>query len=88
MCLGIPAQITGVDTSHADLVEVDMAGERRMVNIGVLDEPRAPAIGDWILVHMGFALSIISEEEAREALAVFDHEREALAGLMMSEQDR
>jgi len=88
MCLGIPAQITDVESGHADLVEVDMAGERRMVNIGVLDEPSSPAVGDWILVHMGFALSIISEEEAREALAVFDRERDALAGLMMSEEDR
>ena len=85
MCLGIPAQVTAMDAGHDDLVEVDMAGVKRMVNIGVLDDGQTPAVGDWLLVHMGFALAIISAEEARDALDVFDDERNAMAALMGSE---
>jgi hydrogenase expression/formation protein HypC len=87
MCLGIPAQVTAIDTGHADLVEVDMAGVRRMINVGVLDDGQSPAVGDWLLVHMGFALAIISADEARDALEVFDDERTAAAALMGSEED-
>lgn len=88
MCLGIPAQVTATGIGHADLVEVDMAGVRRMVNVGVLDDGQSPAVGDWLLVHMGFALSIISAEEARDALDVFEDERTAAAALTGSEEDR
>jgi len=88
MCLGIPAQVTGIESTHPDLVEVDMAGVTRNVNIGVLDGPARPVVGDWLLVHMGFALEIISEEQAREALRVFSDERDAVAALMMREDDR
>lgn len=88
MCLGLPAQVTAVDTEHPDLVCADMAGVPRMVNVGVLDDPRPPAIGDWLLVHMGFALAIISEQEARDALSVFDDERDALLALTCPEEDR
>jgi hydrogenase assembly chaperone HypC/HupF len=88
MCLGIPAQVTAMDAGHDDLVEVDMAGVKRMVNVGVLDDGQTPAVGDWLLVHMGFALAIISAEEARDALAVFDDERNAMAALIGSEEER
>jgi hydrogenase expression/formation protein HypC len=87
MCLGIPAQVTAMDAGHDDLVEVDMAGVKRMVNVGVLDDGQTPEVGDWLLVHMGFALAIISAEEARDALAVFDDERNAMAALMGSEEE-
>jgi hydrogenase assembly chaperone HypC/HupF len=81
MCLGIPAQITEVETGHPDLVMVQMAGVRRGVNLGVLDEPRPPAVGDWVLVHMGFALCFISEQEANDALAALGDERDAFSAL-------
>lgn len=86
MCLGIPAQVTAVDGGHADLVEVDMAGVRRMVNVGVLDDGTFPAAGDWLLVHMGFALAVISEQEAREALQVFTDESDAVRAQTASVQ--
>ena len=54
MCLGIPAQLVAGDTGHPDLVMVDMGGVSRAVNVGLLDERPGP--GDWVLVHMGFAL--------------------------------
>ena len=69
MCLGIPAQIRSLSAGHPDLVEVDMAGVPRTINVGLLDEPVAP--GDWVLVHMGFALSTMTEQEAADALRVF-----------------
>ncbi len=75
MCLGIPGQLTGGETGHPDLATVDMGGVTRVVNIGLLDEPPRP--GDWILVHMGFALSTMTAREAADALAALGAEREA-----------
>jgi hydrogenase expression/formation protein HypC len=75
MCLGIPARITDGDTGHPDLATVDMGGVTRVVNIGLLDEPPQP--GDWILMHMGFALSTMTAEEAADAMAALSAEREA-----------
>jgi hydrogenase expression/formation protein HypC len=75
MCLGIPAQLADGETGHPDLATVDMGGVRRVINVGLLDEPPRP--GDWVLVHMGFALSAMTPDEAREALAALGAEREA-----------
>lgn len=75
MCLGIPAQLVAGDTDHPDLAMVSMGGVSRVVNVGLLDEPPTP--GEWVLVHMGFALSAMTEEEARDALAALGAERDA-----------
>jgi len=75
MCLGIPAQLVAGDTSHPDLVMAEVGGVARAVNIGLLDERPGP--GDWILVHMGFALSAMTADEARDALAALGAERDA-----------
>jgi hydrogenase expression/formation protein HypC len=75
MCLGIPAQLVEGDTGHPDLAMAEVGGVRRTVNIGLLDEPPRP--GDWVLVHMGFALSVMTPDEAREALAALGAEQEA-----------
>ena len=55
MCLGIPAQLVAGETGHPDLVMAEVGGVPRTVNVGLLDERPGP--GDWILVHMGFALN-------------------------------
>jgi hydrogenase expression/formation protein HypC len=86
MCLGIPAQVVSVGADHPDLATVDMAGVHRVVNLGLLDEPVAP--GDWILVHMGFALSTMSAQEAADALSVFTDERDAEAAEYERVHDR
>ena len=65
MCLGLPARVTA-SAQAGDLVEVQMAGTRRLVNAGLLDVPPAP--GEWVLVHLGFALSTMSAAEADEAM--------------------
>jgi len=67
MCLGIPGEIVSINADRPDLATVDVSGVRRAINIGLLeDEEIAP--GDWILIHVGFALSKIDEKEAQAAM--------------------
>jgi hydrogenase expression/formation protein HypC len=67
VCLGIPGQVVELLTSHEHLAKVDVSGVERVVNIGLLeDEP--VAVGDWVLIHVGFAMSVIDEAEAELAL--------------------
>ena len=75
MCLGIPAQLVAGDTGHPDLAMVDMGGVSRAINVGLLDDRPGP--GDWVLVHMGFALQTMTAQEARDALDALGAEREA-----------
>ncbi len=67
MCLAIPGQVVDFDTAQPMLAKVDVGGVRRNVNVGLLEDA-ALAPGDWILIHVGFALSKIGEEEARDQL--------------------
>jgi len=66
MCLGIPGEVVEMP-AEGDLARVDVAGVRRLVNIGLL-EGQPLTTGDWVLIHVGFALSKIDEEEARAAM--------------------
>jgi hydrogenase expression/formation protein HypC len=75
MCLGIPAQLVQGETGHPDLAVADMAGVKRLINMGLLDDPLGP--GDWVLVHMGFALSAMTAAEAQDALDALGAERNA-----------
>ena len=62
MCLAIPGQILEVVDESNRLARVDVAGVRRNVNIGLLDDAGP---GDWVLIHVGFAISRVDEDEAR-----------------------
>jgi len=66
MCLGIPGQIVEwVDEPH-HIAKAQVSNVRRNVNVGLLAEgPDAVGVGDWVLIHVGFAMSKIDEEEAR-----------------------
>jgi hydrogenase expression/formation protein HypC len=75
MCLGIPAQLVAGETGHRDLVMAEVGGVPRTVNVGLLDERPGP--GDWILVHMGFALNVMTPAEAADAVAALGAERDA-----------
>jgi len=75
MCLGIPAQLVAGETGHPDLVMAEVGGVPRTVNVGLLDERPGP--GDWILVHLGFALNVMTPEEADDALDALGAERAA-----------
>jgi hydrogenase expression/formation protein HypC len=66
MCLAIPGRVVEMSLEQPALAKVDVGGVRRNVNVGLLDDALAP--GDWILIHVGFALSKIGEEEARDQL--------------------
>lgn len=69
MCLAIPGQVVEVVDESNRLAKVDVAGVRRNVNIGLLDgEAGGVEPGDWVLIHVGFALSKVDEEEARATL--------------------
>ena len=67
MCLAIPGQIVEVVDDAHRLALVDVAGVRRNINIGLLDGEHSDGVGpgDWVLIHVGFALSQVDEEEAR-----------------------
>lgn len=67
MCLGIPGEVIEVLTDRPDLARVDVSGVKRAINIGLLAEESVEP-GDWVLIHVGFALSKIDEEEAKAAM--------------------
>jgi hydrogenase expression/formation protein HypC len=67
VCLAIPGQILEVVDESNRLARVDVAGVQRNVNIGLLDDAGP---GDWVLIHVGFAISQIDEEEARATLSL------------------
>ena len=67
MCLAIPGKIVELDAENANLALVDVVGVRRKVDLGLLqDNPPVP--GDWVLIHVGFAMSKISEADAADQM--------------------
>jgi hydrogenase expression/formation protein HypC len=68
MCLGIPGQIQTFSDVHEHLARVDVSGVTRIINIGLLED-EGLVVGDWVLIHVGFAISKIDEKEAALALA-------------------
>jgi hydrogenase expression/formation protein HypC len=67
MCLAIPGQVLEVVDESNRLARVDVVGVRRTINVGLLDDPvsgEGVQAGDWVLIHVGFALSKVDEEEA------------------------
>ncbi|GAB4199388.1 MAG: HypC/HybG/HupF family hydrogenase formation chaperone [Coleofasciculaceae cyanobacterium] len=71
MCLGIPGQIVEITDVNQKLALVNVGGVRRQVNIACIvddDYPAESCIGDWVLIHVGFALNRIDEQEAAETL--------------------
>ena len=75
MCLGIPGQIVTISDSENELGIVDVSGVRREINlICVIDEnhPIESCVGDWVLVHVGFAMSRIDETEAAATLKILE----------------
>jgi hydrogenase expression/formation protein HypC len=70
MCLGIPGQIVAITDAERKLAIVDVSGVRREINIACIigDRVAEDCIGDWVLVHVGFAMSRIDEQQALETL--------------------
>lgn len=73
MCLAIPGQIIDIVDEGNRLARVDVAGVQRNVNIGLLDEDGiGVGPGDWVLIHVGFAMSKVDEHEARETTRMLE----------------
>lgn len=73
MCLGVPAQIIAITDSRNHLARVDVAGVQREVNITCIvthDQIPETCVGQWVLIHAGFAMAHIDENEARKTLAL------------------
>jgi hydrogenase expression/formation protein HypC len=77
MCLAIPGQVVEFVDDANRLARVDVAGVRRNVNVALLQNGDAPGIGDWVLIHVGFALSKVDEEEAQATLRLLEQMGEA-----------
>jgi hydrogenase expression/formation protein HypC len=71
MCLAIPGQVVEMVDEANRLAKVEVAGVRRTVNVGLLDgEVGGVGPGDWVLIHVGFAMSKVDEAEAQTTLAL------------------
>jgi len=88
MCVGIPARIVALGAPGSHSAVVDVEGVTREANIALVLDPDDPVVvGDWVLLHVGFAMSKIDEEEAQRTLefirtlgSVYDEEIDALRG--------
>jgi len=78
VCLGVPGRIVELPSDRPDIARADVGGRVRDVHVGLLDgallEP-----GDWVVIHLGFALERMTEDEARDALGFFDGEESVAA---------
>jgi hydrogenase expression/formation protein HypC len=84
MCLGIPGQIVKIVDASRKLALVDVSGVRRQINVACIVDGAHPVescVGDWVLVHVGFAMSRIDEREAAETLKILAELGEAQSEL-------
>jgi hydrogenase assembly chaperone HypC/HupF len=71
MYIGIPAQIVELFPGQPERADVDCAGVRQSISLALLDAP-GPAVGDWVLVNFGFAVSAMKAADARASVALLD----------------
>ena len=91
MCLGIPGKIVSVGEDITQMALVDVCGVKREISIALIceDDPKE-LLDKWVLVHVGFAMSLIDEQQAQEtlealtAMSQLDHEVNDFSGLNMS----
>ena len=97
MCLGIPGRVTAILDEETTMAEVEVSGVRRAVDVLCVADPDRPLsalVGTWVLVHVGFAMSRIGEDEARETLRLLaeigelDDELAMMRGAGRSDEDR
>ena len=89
MCLGIPGQIVEIVDTEKKLAKVNVSGVKRVVNIAcIVDEDHSVAdcMGDWALVHVGFAMSRIDADEAKKTLALLTELGEAQEEIRMMQK--
>jgi hydrogenase expression/formation protein HypC len=71
MCLAIPGKIVEIVDEENSIAKVEVGGVRRNVNVGMLDREEA-RVGNYVLIHVGFAMTKIDEEEAKETLRILE----------------
>jgi hydrogenase expression/formation protein HypC len=92
MCLGIPGQVVKITDEQRNLAQVSVAGVLREISLACIvsdEHPLKSCIGDWVLIHVGFAMSRINEEEAEATLKVLNElgdMEEELAAMQESAQ--
>lgn len=69
MCLAIPGKIVEIVDEENFIAKVDVGGVKRNINIGMLDKDEA-RVGDYVLIHVGFAMSKVDEKEAEDTLRI------------------
>ena len=70
MCLGLPGQLVEITVADGHFAVAEVSGVRRVVNIDLLlGDDGGVAVGDWVLIHVGFAMAKLDEDEARQSLA-------------------
>jgi hydrogenase expression/formation protein HypC len=74
VCLGIPAQIVELVDPEGGIAKAEISGVRREISVALCPEA---SVGDWVLVHVGFALATMDEEQARETLELLERMGEA-----------
>ncbi len=73
MCLAIPGEVVEIlDGNNDQLALVDVVGVKRKINIGLLEGESKVVPGDWVLIHVGFAMSKVDEKEAALALSMLE----------------
>ncbi len=75
MCLGIPGRIVDITSEQDKMAIVDVGGVRRTVNIAcIVDEQHPPhsCVGEWVLIHVGFAMSRVDSEEAQRTIQLLN----------------
>lgn len=86
MCLGLPGKVTAVGEDIHQLAWADVCGVAVRINIALVCEGSPQElIGQWVLVHVGFAMSLLDEQEALETLAALQHMR--AVGLARDDED-
>ncbi|HYD57064.1 MAG TPA: HypC/HybG/HupF family hydrogenase formation chaperone [Burkholderiales bacterium] len=75
MCLGIPGRIVRIEDARKKLALADVAGVQRQVNLACTPDAR---VGDWVLIHVGFAMARLDEQQAAETLRILKELGEAL----------
>ena len=91
MCLGIPGRVVEITDSANRLGIVDVRGVRRQINLTCIvdaEHPLQSCVGEWVLMHVGFAMSRIDEDEARRTLEVLELLGEAEAQLAAMQTPR
>jgi hydrogenase expression/formation protein HypC len=71
MCLAIPGKIVEIASGNPNSALVDVVGMRRRVDLGLLEDDK-PVPGDWVLIHVGFAMSKISETDALDQMRTLE----------------